>query len=286
MDLARMNLVKPDGDGNGEALPSRPPAARAAVPAEVPFLAQLSHELRSPVTATVGLIELALTQPLSPQVRDWLETACDSSRGLLELLEKSLDFFDARSAGQDAERVPFNVRQLVEKTAKCMQPLAKRKGLRLVSDVEPEIPEQLLGDPLRLQQVLLNLLTNAIKFTPAGQVSLRAAVQARAAHSVQLEFRVIDTGIGIPPEAQQRIFLPFVRLQARGGERGSGLGLAIAQGLAESMGGRITVTSQCGTGSEFCVQLPCGIPGGEPTVPVAPGPATATSDRTTDSASA
>jgi PAS domain S-box-containing protein len=240
-------------------------AAEAASVAKSQFLASMSHELRTPMNAILGMTDLALSEPLPPAVRDYLQTAKESADLLLELLNEVLDFSRIEAGRFELEATPFSLRQTIEQVIKTLGVRAYEKGLELVYDLPDSLPGRVVGDPLRLRQVLLNLVGNAIKFTQRGEVVLQVREASRVDSpstlgSVVLEFSVSDTGIGIPPEDQERIFSPFTQADASTTRQygGSGLGLAIAQKLVALMGGRIWVESQPGQGSTFffTVRLP------------------------------
>jgi signal transduction histidine kinase/HPt (histidine-containing phosphotransfer) domain-containing protein len=217
------------------------------------FLANISHELRTPMNSILGMIELTLGEALSPKVRDCLQTAKESADTLLQLLNDLLDFSRIEARAMDLESVPFSPREIVEKAIKTLGMRAGEKGLDLVYEVPDDVPDRVVGDPLRLRQILLNLVGNAIKFTSKGEVAIRVAVESRDPPEVCLRFSVADTGIGIAPEEQHRIFSPFTQADASTTRRhgGSGLGLAIASSLVGMFGGRIWVESRLGQGSTF-----------------------------------
>jgi len=236
--------------------------AEAANEAKSNFLANMSHELRTPMNGILGMTELALETPLSAEQRDLLETARDSAVSLLHLLNDVLDFSRIEARALHLENASFNVHRLVEETVRAFEAQARQKGLNLSVEVAPEIPAELWGDPGRLRQVLVNLLGNAVKFTPTGSVSVHASVEFVAAREVGLHFAVSDTGIGIAKDNQNAIFQPFSQVDASITRRfgGTGLGLSISKRLVELMQGRMWVLSEPGEGSTFHFTAALGLP--------------------------
>jgi PAS domain S-box-containing protein len=261
-----------------DALVEAKRGAEAANLAKRGFLAAMSHELRTPMSSILGMTELALQEAISPSVRDYLATAKESADNLLQLLDDLLDFSRIEAGKLTLEAAPFGPREMMGRLLENMALRAREKGLTLTCEVAEDVPDRLLGDALRLRQVLLNFVGNAIKFAARGNVVLRSAVRSRAEEAVWLEFSVSDTGIGIAPERQQEIFAPFTQVDASTARQygGTGLGLAIASNLVTLMGGEIGVKSELGKGSTFffTVKLPLAPPSdgkGEP-VAVRPPP--------------
>lgn len=227
--------------------------AKAASLAKSQFLANVSHELRTPMNAILGMTELALEEDLRPAVRDLLQTAKDSADMLLALLNQLLDFSKIEAGQLILESSPYSLRAVVDHTLRVMSVRAAGKCLRLECDLPDEVPDLLVGDSLRMRQILINLVSNAVKFTQEGEVRIRAALQSQTADEAVLEFSVSDTGIGIPPEHQEKIFAPFAQGDASTTRLygGTGLGLTITARLVDLMGGRLRVESQPGRGSTF-----------------------------------
>ncbi|MBW3538808.1 MAG: response regulator [Planctomycetes bacterium] len=242
--------------------------AEAATRAQSEFLANISHELRTPMNAIIGMTDLALDEDLAPQVRDYLETARASADVLLELLNEVLDFSKLESGEFDLDLEPFSLSDLLESTIKTLGLRAYEKGLELACDVAPGIPDRLIGDPLRLRQVITNLASNAIKFTDQGEVVVSVEPMSRLEGELRLKFCVRDTGIGIAPEDQERIFEPFTQADASTTRSysGTGLGLAIVSQLVLRMGGRVWVESRLGEGSAFHFSVHFGV-AAEPSPP-------------------
>ncbi len=245
-----------------QQLAEREQAAEAANCAKSQFLANMSHELRTPMNAILGMTDLALREELSPLVRDCLETAKESADSLLELLNEILDLSRIEAGRLQLEAGEFWLRPLLEKTVKALGIRAYQKGLELILDVAPDVPDRLVGDPTRLRQVLTNLIGNAIKFTHNGQVMLRATVAEKCPEKAILEFAVVDTGIGISPTDQEKIFAPFSQADASTTRKygGTGLGLAISRKLVDLMGGKLKVDSSLGSGSTFSFTADFGLP--------------------------
>jgi len=271
-----------------EALVLAKTAAEAANLAKSQFLANMSHELRTPMNAILGMIDVALPKALDPTVQDCLQTARGSADLLLTLLDDLLDSAKIESGKLELESAPFSVRHMLGQITRVLSVRASEKGLSFHCRIPQETPDAVIGDRIRLQQVLLNLAGNAVKFTHRGEVEITLRVGEKSGienwgvqddkqttasdslhpipkpqpriPSVTLEFAVRDTGVGIPPSGLERLFQPFAQADASMARRfgGTGLGLSICKSLVQMMGGRIWVESQMGQGSTFyfTVRLP------------------------------
>lgn len=227
--------------------------AESASRAKSEFLANISHELRTPMNGIVGMTAVALEAELPLELRDYLETVKGCADSLLRLLNELLDFAKIEAGKLDLEAVPFGLREHVEIGCRPFLPAAANKGVKLHWQVHEDVPDALVGDSWRLGQVITNLLGNALKFTPEGEVKLVVLVSARTPDRATLHFAVEDTGIGIPADKQGAVFEAFTQADGSMSRTygGTGLGLAICSRLVEKMGGRIWVESEPGTGSAF-----------------------------------
>jgi len=228
-------------------------AAEAASRAKSEFLANMSHEIRTPLNGVIGMTDLALETHLSVEQREYLETVKMSADSLLTVINDVLDFSKIEAGRMDLELIEFNLRDSLEATLKTMALRADQKGLELLCEIAPEVPEVLKGDPHRLRQILLNLLGNAIKFTKRGEVGVKACVDSRKERQWVLKFTVTDTGMGIPERMHDSIFAPFTQADSSTTRRygGTGLGLTISSRLVAMMGGEMWVESEEGKGSQF-----------------------------------
>ena len=262
-------LVSDVTDEHGQALELQRARdmAEAASQAKSQFMANMSHEIRTPMNGILGMTELLLGTPLNDKQRRFAQAVYRSGESLLEIINDILDFAKIEAGRLELATCDFVLRTLVEDTLELMAPRAHEKGLELSFREQPGLPSVIHGDPLRLRQILTNLVANAIKFTEHGEivVDIRRAIggavelpKPGSLETMQLEFMVRDTGIGIPSEVVPRLFSAFV--QANGGMArrygGTGLGLAISKQLVELMGGQIEVHSAPGVGSEFLFRVP------------------------------
>ena len=266
-------------DRTMKSLAAAKDAAEAANRAKSSFLANMSHEIRTPMNAVLGLTHLALEEGPPDRIRDYLAKIRTSADSLLGILNDILDLSRVEAGKLEMGHEPFRLKEVLNRVIHVLGGKAAERHLDLVVGCSPDVPAGLVGDPLRLSQVLINLVSNAIKFTPAGKVVITVSLAGMSGGRVVLRCSVRDTGIGIGPEAAARLFQPFTQADASTTRRygGTGLGLAISKHLVGLMGGTIRVETALGLGSEFIFTARFGL-APEPAAPARPPVAVSTGD--------
>ncbi len=238
-------------------------AAEEATRAKSEFLANMSHEIRTPLNAIIGLCGQALKTGLDPTQRDYLKKIQGASKTLLRTINDILDFSKIEAGRLEMESTAFSLSEVMDNISNLLADRAAAKGLEMLIHVDRGVPRSLVGDPFRLEQVLINLTTNAIKFTEQGEIVLRASLDSRDKDRARILLTVQDTGMGLTKEQQERLFTPFVQADGTTTRKfgGTGLGLAICRSLVDLMNGEIGVESQPGQGSKFFFTIECSTTG-------------------------
>lgn len=228
-------------------------AAEAANEAKTRFLATMSHELRTPMNGIFGMTELVLDTELTTEQREYLGVVRSSAESLLSIINDILDYSQMEAGHLELESIPFELRERLSETLKALSAGAHEKGLDLKYDVQPDVPEAVVGDPRRIRQILINLVGNAIKFTERGHVFVSVEEESHEESITRLHFIVKDTGVGIPEDKREKIFEPFSQADSSTTRKfgGTGMGLTICSRLVTTMGGAIWMESQQGQGSTF-----------------------------------
>ncbi|MDR2076843.1 MAG: response regulator [Desulfovibrio sp.] len=228
-------------------------ASMAAHKAKTAFLANMSHEIRTPLNAVLGLTHLLLNSSLDDRQREYTEKMRRAASTLLGIINDILDFSKVEAGKMTLERIPFDLRRVLDDIALLFQEQSAQSSIPLLFELDPALPSPLLGDPLRLHQIFTNLVGNAFKFTQKGKISVRAAVSRRTRHEAALDFTVEDTGIGMSQEQMSRVFAAFTQADNSVTRKygGTGLGLTITRQMVELMGGELAVSSEEGQGSTF-----------------------------------
>lgn len=232
--------------------------AEDATTAKSAFLATMSHEIRTPLNGIIGMADLGLMDDeIGPQQRERLMDIKTSGESLLEIINEILDISKIEADKLELEEIEFSIRELIEKIVNLLSVKIFQEKLEFVCDIDPDIPDILIGDPLRIRQILINLLSNASKFTEEGTVSVKVKMLEHIEEQISLEFAIEDTGIGIPEEKQQQLFDSYTQADTSTTRKhgGTGLGLNISQKLVNMMGGKISVSSTPGLGSKFYFRL-------------------------------
>ena len=257
-DKSQRQVEELDTEGMLDLLIETKEAAEYTAKLKEQFLSNMSHELRTPMNGVIGMTHLLMNTGLSEEQMEYISTIKYSADNMMVIINDVLDFAKIESGKLSLEATEFNVEEILQGILMTLKVKAKETGLRLAKEIDIDIPPVLIGDPVRLNQILLNLANNAIKFTSSGSVRLVARIVEDQSEVVYLEFSVVDTGIGIAPERQEAIFESFSQASNDITRKfgGTGLGLAISRELVDLMGGQMKVESELGKGSRFYFTIP------------------------------
>jgi signal transduction histidine kinase/CheY-like chemotaxis protein len=256
-DLRRLNAILDEMRKAEDDLRVARDAAEAANLAKSAFLANMSHEIRTPMNSIIGFSELAIDDSVPVKTREYLERILGSAEGLLQIINDILDISKVESGKMELEHIPFDLHEVLAYCQMVIIPRAEEKGLHVHFYAEPSVGKKLLGDPTRLRQVLINFLSNAVKFTNIGTVKLSSSITASTENSVTMYFEIRDSGIGMTPEQMSKIYEPFIQADSSMTRKygGTGLGISISKKLIEMMGGSLIVESTFGVGSKFAFTI-------------------------------